>query len=47
MQESVIGELSQEMSKVKSIHIGGSINLAIWLHKKLLYLFYFLILQNT
>ena len=31
----------------KSIHIDGIINLAIWHHKKLLYLFYLLTLQNT
>ena len=30
-----------------SIHIGGGINLAIWFHKKLLYLSYILTLQNT
>ena len=29
-----------------SIHIGGAIILAIWLHQKLLYLFYLLILQT-
>ena len=30
-----------------SIHIGGVINLAIWHHKNLFYLFYLLTLQNT
>ena len=30
----------------KSIHIGGAIVLAIWHHKKLLYLFCLLTLQN-
>ena len=30
-----------------SIHIGRGINLAIWFHKKLLYLSYLLTLQNT
>ena len=30
-----------------SIHIGGAIILAIWLHQKLLYLFYLLTLQTT
>ena len=31
----------------KSIHLGGVINLVIWYHKKLFYLFYILTLQNT
>ena len=47
MQESVMGELSQELSKANNIHISRAINLAIWLYKKLLYLFYFLNLLNT
>ena len=34
-------------SSNKCIHFGGAINLAIWLHKKLFYLFYHLLLQNT
>ena len=34
MRESDTGELSQELSKAKSIHIGGAINLTIWFRKK-------------
>ena len=36
----------QELSMAKSIHNSGAIFLAIWHHKKLLYLFYLLTLQN-
>ena len=37
----------EEGKKGHSISIGGAKNLAIWHHKKLLYLFYYLTLQNT